>query len=160
MDDSVGSKEGLLPSHQDKSDIGEKSGAPSIKTDRADVAPDDLYKPGEWIPKADLDPKRMPAGCRWEAGRITRHRSTARPEGFPPEAWKSLSQKGRKEVIASYEKAEAEESKPVPAMPTTTEMPKHRSKEQTCPLTSWTAVARSGGQNEASIARSEESCPR
>ena len=42
------------------------------------------YRIGELVSPAAFDPDRLPAGCIYQNGRITRRRKSDRPEDIPP----------------------------------------------------------------------------
>ncbi len=91
------------------------------KTEPAKAKPLPKYTPGQFVDKEALDESRMPAGCRWEEGRITRVRASSRPADVWPEIWNSLTPKEKRELIAARAvdatKPDASAGPPAPVMP-------------------------------------------
>ena len=88
-------------------------------------SPSILYRAGELVSKNAFDPDRLPAGCVYQNGRITRKRKSDRPENIPPEFWAKATPKLRAQWV---EEALAKAATPAPAMPVVQRPPKHRQK--------------------------------
>ena len=106
-----------------------------------------MYRTGELISPSAFDSDRLPAGCVYQNGRITRKRKSDRPEDIPSEFWAAATPKLRAQWI---EEAIAKSSAPpVPAMPVVFKAPAHRVKNAN-PHAEYglTMVARSVGKRE------------
>ena len=82
---------------------------------KAKQEPSIRYRPGDLVSEAAFDPDRLPAGCMYQHGRITRKRKSDRPGHILPEFWAKATPKQRAEWI--QEAIDKVEAQLAPAMP-------------------------------------------
>ncbi len=79
--------------------VPEPALAPEVLA-RAEAVPKPPYKAGDLMREEDYDSSRLPKGCSFGHGRITRTQRSDRPPDVLPEVWSSLT-KSQKRVLAN-----------------------------------------------------------
>ena len=77
-----------------------------------------MYSPGPWVDESVYDADRVPIGCTYEHGRITRvNKNSTRPPHIPPEVWETFSRKQKQRAKEKHAEAQEETDEKKTAVP-------------------------------------------